>query len=53
MDSEAAFSHLYPPILLGDNYDHWYVRMEVYLKALDLWDDIEEEDKFAYLPNNP
>jgi len=37
----------------GDNYQMWAIRMETYLKALDLWEVVEEDYKILPLPANP
>ncbi|CAN1215724.1 hypothetical protein LINPERPRIM_LOCUS343 [Linum perenne] len=41
-----------PPILTGENYKYWAVRMEVYMEALDIW-EVVQEDYEILLPTNP
>ena len=53
MEIETNFSHITPPIFYGDNYQAWSVKMTVYLKALDLWEAIEEDYDVPPLPSNP
>ncbi|XP_016552928.2 uncharacterized protein LOC107852401 [Capsicum annuum] len=42
-----------PPVFDGDNYQTWAVKMENYLKALDLWKVMEEDYEVQLLPKNP
>jgi len=51
MEGGSNFSTMAPPVFDGDNYQMWVVRMENYLEALDLWEDVEE--KIQSLPENP
>ena len=53
MDNETSFSHISSPIFNGENYQHWTVRMETYLEALDLWKAVEEDYEISPLPTNP
>ncbi|XP_022727941.1 uncharacterized protein LOC111283641 [Durio zibethinus] len=53
MEAEASFSAIAPAMFDGDNYQIWAVRMETYLKALDLWEAVEEDYEIPALPNNP
>ncbi|EEF51050.1 conserved hypothetical protein [Ricinus communis] len=32
-----------PPILTGDNYSKWAVKMQCYLQAFDLWNFVEAD----------
>nr|XP_033510494.1 uncharacterized protein LOC117275310 [Nicotiana tomentosiformis] len=49
METETSFSKLAPPIFDGENYQLWAVRM----KALDIWEAVEEDYDVLPLPNNP
>jgi len=53
MEAESSFSQITPPVFDGENYHLWAVRMQTYLKALDLWDAVEEDYKVLPLPDNP
>ena len=53
MDTEASFSQVVLPVFNGENYDLWTVRMENYLKALDVWEVVEEDYDVPQLPDNP
>jgi len=53
MDTEASFSQVVLPVFNGENYDLWKVRMENYLKALDVWEVVEEDYDVPQLPDNP
>ena len=53
MERESSFSTVAPPVFDGDNYQMWVVRMETYLKALDLWEAIEEDYEVPPLLANP
>ena len=53
METEAGFSSVAPPVLDGDNYQTWVVRMETYLEALDLREAVEEDYDIPLLPDNP
>nr|KYP36640.1 hypothetical protein KK1_042232 [Cajanus cajan] len=44
MQTVTSFSQVVPPVFDGENYDFWAVRMESYLKALDLWEVVEEDN---------
>ncbi|XP_052209274.1 uncharacterized protein LOC127812785 [Diospyros lotus] len=52
---EAESSHGMPaiPIFGGDNYQVWAIKMEVHLKAQDLWEATEQDYEVADLPANP
>uniref|UniRef100_A0A6N2L1S6 Receptor-like serine/threonine-protein kinase n=1 Tax=Salix viminalis TaxID=40686 RepID=A0A6N2L1S6_SALVM len=41
------------PIFTGSNYGVWAVKMKMYLKAFDLWEDVETEREPFHLNNNP
>ncbi|PHU12909.1 hypothetical protein BC332_19839 [Capsicum chinense] len=47
------FSQIAPPVFHGENYHLWAVRMETYLKALDLWEAVDEDYEVLPLPDNP
>ena len=34
-----------PPVFIGENYQIWAVKMELYLQACDLWDLVETDPK--------
>jgi hypothetical protein len=51
MDS-ANFS-LKTPLFPGQNFGVWAVKMETYLKALDLWEIVESDRQPTPLGNNP
>ncbi|KAK8306218.1 hypothetical protein V6Z11_D03G112700 [Gossypium hirsutum] len=53
MEADTTFSHIVLPIFDGDNYQVWAVRMTIYLNAMDLWEDIEEDYDVSSLPANP
>ncbi|XP_052204424.1 uncharacterized protein LOC127809556 [Diospyros lotus] len=52
---EAESSHGMPatPIFGGDNYLVWAIKMEVHLKAQDLWEATEQDYEVANLLVNP
>ena len=52
MDAKSIFSTITPPVFDGDNHKIWVVRMETYLEALDLWEDMEEDYEITPLPVN-
>ena len=37
----------------GQNFDVWAVKMEIYLKAFDLWEIVESDKQPTPLGNNP
>ncbi|XP_052198262.1 uncharacterized protein LOC127805549 [Diospyros lotus] len=41
------------PIFGGDNYQVWVIKMKVHLKALDLWEAVEEDYVVTDLSVNP
>ena len=49
---DASFSSK-SPIFTGVNYGVWAVKMKIYLKAFDLWEDVEDDREPAPLNNNP
>ena len=51
MDS-ASFSPK-TPLFTGQNFGVWAVKMETYLKALDLWEIVESDRQPTPLGNNP
>nr|CAN65499.1 hypothetical protein VITISV_010671 [Vitis vinifera] len=51
MDGETNF--LLIPVVNGDNYQAWAIRMAVHLKALDLWETVEEDYEVLPLGDNP
>ncbi|KAK5785289.1 hypothetical protein PVK06_039858 [Gossypium arboreum] len=55
MDIEASssFSSISPLVFDEDNYQVWAVRMEAYMKALDIWEAVEEDYEIPDFPNNP
>ena len=53
METETTFSHISPPVFVGDNYQVWAVRITAYLEALDLWEAVEEDYDIPQLPENP
>ena len=53
METETTFSHISPPVFVGDNYQVWAIRMTAYLEALDLWEAVEEDYDIPQLPENP
>jgi len=40
MNSKMSFTAVAPPVFDGINYQVWVVRMEVYLNANDLWEQL-------------
>ena len=42
-----------PPSFDSNNYQTWAVKIIVYLKALDLWEAIEDDHDIPVLPANP
>ncbi|XP_022930146.1 uncharacterized protein LOC111436659 [Cucurbita moschata] len=53
MGGESNFSVVAQPFFDGDNYQMWVVCMEIYLEALDLWEEIEEDYEVPPLLENP
>jgi len=53
MKTEVSFSQIAPTLFDGSNYELWLVRMDAYLKALDMWEAMEEDYEIHVLPNNP
>ncbi|XP_049389640.1 uncharacterized protein LOC125854176 [Solanum stenotomum] len=53
MEESSSLSAMAPPVFNGENFHMWAVRMEAYLKALDLWEAIEEDYEVLPLPENP
>ncbi|XP_015167252.1 uncharacterized protein [Solanum tuberosum] len=53
MEESSSFSTMAPPVFNGENFHMWAVRMEAYLKTLDLWEAIEEDYEVLPLPENP
>ncbi|XP_016679117.1 uncharacterized protein [Gossypium hirsutum] len=53
MEGGSSFSVVGPPVFDGDNYQMWAVHMETYLKALDIWEPIEEDYEVPPLSTNP
>ncbi|XP_027773216.1 uncharacterized protein LOC114077489 [Solanum pennellii] len=53
MEAESSFSVMAPPVFNDDNYQIWAVRMEIYLDAMDMWEEFEEDYEVPLLPNNP
>ena len=51
MDGDTNF--LLIPVVNGDNYQAWAIRMAVHLKALDLWETVEEDYEVLPLGDNP
>ena len=49
---DASFSSK-SPIFTGSNYGVWAVKMKIYLKAFDLWEDVEADREVVPLNNNP
>jgi len=41
------------PLFTGQNFGVWAVKMETYLKALDLWEIVESDRQPTPLGNNP
>ena len=41
------------PLIKGENYQSWAIKMKSYLKALSLWDVIENDIDPTPLPQNP
>ena len=46
-------THNHTPVFDGEEYDLWAARMTTHLKALDLWELIEEDYAVWPLPENP
>ncbi|XP_022850767.1 uncharacterized protein LOC111372616 [Olea europaea var. sylvestris] len=42
-----------PPLFTGENYQLWAIKMKTYLKAMNLWEVIENDVDPASLPQNP
>ena len=53
MNGEASFSSMAPPTLGGESYRIWAVRMQAYMEALDLREDVEDKYIISPLLNNP
>ncbi|KAE8687773.1 aspartate and glycine-rich protein-like [Hibiscus syriacus] len=53
MEVESSFSSISSPVFDGENYQMWAVRMETYLEALDLWEEVEEDYTVPEIPANP
>ncbi|XP_052171630.1 uncharacterized protein LOC127787606 [Diospyros lotus] len=51
--SSSNFSVPAPPLLTGENYQLWAIKMKSYLKAMSLWDVIVNDADPAPLPQNP
>jgi len=49
---DSAFSSK-SPIFTGVKYGVWAVKMKIYLKAFDLWEDVEADREPIPLNNNP
>lgn len=47
------FSKLALLVFNGGNYQQWTVKMDTYLKGLDLWEAVEEDSDVLLQPNNP
>ena len=41
------------PVFTGQNFGVWVVKMEIYLKAFDLWEIVESDKQPTPLGNNP
>ena len=45
---------LNPPFTFtGENYQIWYVKMQAFLEAYELWETVTEDKPLAALPANP
>eukprot|EP00256_Glycine_max_P035812 XP_006582454.1 uncharacterized protein LOC100801200 [Glycine max] len=53
MEGEASFSHITLPVIDGENYDLWEVKMQSYMESLDMWDAVEEDYEVYSRPENP
>ena len=53
MEGEANIPTISPSTFDETDYQVWVVRMETYLKALDLWEAMEEDYEVPALPTNP
>ena len=42
-----------PPLFMGENYHIWVIKMKAYLKALSLWDVVEDGVDPPALGPNP
>ena len=51
MDGDVSFLSVL--VFNGDNYQAWAIRMAVHLKALDLWETVEEDYEVLPLGDNP
>ena len=51
MDGDTSF--LLVPVVNGDNYQAWTIRMTAHLEALDLWEIVEEDYEVPPLGDNP
>ena len=40
-------------IFEGENYQIWFVKMQMYLEAFDLWEVVAEDKPIAPFPTNP
>lgn len=47
MNSETGFST--PPVINGENYQAWAIRMAVHLEAVDLWETVQEDNEVTPL----
>ncbi|KAH1121904.1 hypothetical protein J1N35_005064 [Gossypium stocksii] len=52
MEVDTIFFHIVPPIFDSGNSQAWAARMTVYLNAMDLWDEVEEDYDVPSLPVN-
>ncbi|KAF2296520.1 hypothetical protein GH714_040512 [Hevea brasiliensis] len=53
MEGESSNGTITPPIFDGVNYKVWAVRMEIHLKAYDLWEAVEQDYEVPALGDNP
>lgn len=51
--ASSSFTLSAPPIFSGENYQIWAFKMQSYLEAYDLWEEVEEEKQIRPLPANP
>ncbi|XP_052178656.1 uncharacterized protein LOC127792249 [Diospyros lotus] len=51
--ASSNFSAPNPPIFTGENYQVWAIKMRAYLRALSLWEVVENDDDPAPLRQNP
>ncbi|PKI59508.1 hypothetical protein CRG98_020139 [Punica granatum] len=49
----TGFFAMAPPVLDGENYQAWAVRMKTSMDSCDLWEAVEQDFEVAPLPDNP